>query len=123
MSDDDLFRGINMVKDPENMTEIEMKHLPTIDAPDSVKAREPFEVTIGLGHGITHPDEGMHHIQWVELFAGDAFLARADFTPTVSGTPVRFTLKLNEDTTLRVLARCNLHGVWGSAKSLSVTSQ
>ena len=120
MPEDDLFRGINRAKDPENLTEIEMKHLPTIDAPDSIKVREPFEAVIRVGRGLMHPDEGMHHIQWIELFAGNAFLARADFTPTVSGAPVTFTLKLNEDTTLRALARCNLHGVWESDRILKV---
>ncbi len=120
MSDDNLFAGINEVQDEANLTEIEMKHLPVIDAPDSVKVREPFDVSISIGKGLTHPDEGMHHIQWVELFAGEAFLARADFTPTVSGAPVRFTLKLNEDTTLQAVARCNLHGVWRSGKAISV---
>jgi superoxide reductase len=122
MADEDLFRGVNRVKDPGNLSDIEKKHIPTIDAPDSVGAREPFEVVIHVGKELAHPDEGAHHIQWVELFAGDAFLARADFTPTVSGSPVTFTLKLNEDTTLRALARCNLHGVWESERPLKVGS-
>lgn len=67
------------------------------------------------------PDEGGHHIQWLELFAGEAFLARVDFTPAVSGTPVTLILKLFEDTTLRLLARCNLHGLWEASRDLKVS--
>ena len=117
---EDLFTGINRVKDVSQKTDLEKKHLPTIHAPEEVKAREPFEVTIVVGEELAHPDEGAHHIQWVELFAGDAFLARADFTPTVSGTPVKFTLKLQEDTVLKAHARCNLHGVWEGTHELKV---
>jgi len=117
---DILFREINRVKDPANPTDLEKKHVPTIEAPDEVTAREPFETTIIVGKELAHPDEGGHFIQWIELFAGDAYLARFDFTPTVSGAPVKITLKLNEDTTLVARERCNLHGVWESSKDIKV---
>ncbi|MCK5243536.1 class II SORL domain-containing protein [bacterium] len=109
---DPLFAGINRVKDPKALTDLEKKHQPTIAAPAQVKAREPFAVTITVGQSMPHPDEGGHWIQWVELYAGEAYLARADLSATVSGTPVTFTLKLNQDTDLVARARCNLHGIW-----------
>ncbi|MFQ6092348.1 MAG: class II SORL domain-containing protein [bacterium] len=118
----DLFKGINRVKDPANPTDLEKKHVPTIEAPDTVRRGEPFEVKVTVGKELSHPDEGGHHIQWLELFAGEAFLSRVDFTPTVSTSPVCLTLKLFEDTTLRAIARCNLHGMWESEKAVQVTS-
>lgn len=118
---DDLFKGINRVGDESAPTDLEKKHVPTIHAPEQVQAREPFEVKIVIGEKLAHPDEGAHHIQWVELFAGNAFLSRVDFTPTVSGSPVTMTLKLNEDTELKAHARCNLHGVWESRHTLKVS--
>lgn len=119
---DDLFRSINKVKDPNSKTDLEKKHYPTIDAPDSVKAREPFKVTITVGKELAHPDEGGHYIQWIELYAGEAYLARFDFTPTMTGSPVTITLKLNEDTTLRAIERCNLHGLWEGSKAITVAA-
>ncbi len=118
---DDLFVGINRVKDPSNPTDLEKKHIPTIVAPDSAPLREPFEVEIIVGKDLAHPDHGDHFIQFVELYAGEAYLARCDFTPTVSGAPIRITLKLNYDTPLRARSRCNQHGVWESEKMVKIT--
>ena len=118
---DDIFKGLNRAKDSANKTDLEKKHIPTIHAPSNVKVREPFELTINVGEELAHPDEGAHHIQWIELFAGEAFLTRVDFTPTVSSGPVSLTLKLNEDTILKAHARCNLHGVWEYTHDLKVT--
>ncbi len=118
---DDLFVGINRVKDPDNMTDLEKKHVGTIELPHGdPKAREPFKVKLTVGKDLAHPDEGNHYIQWIELFAGEAYLARFDFTPTVSGSPVVITLKLNQDTTLRTITRCNIHGLWEATKEIKV---
>ncbi|MBN1594866.1 hypothetical protein JW933_02965, partial [candidate division FCPU426 bacterium] len=91
------------------MTDLEKKHLPEIEAPAEVKAREPFVATVTVGKNLPHPDEGGHWIQWVELYANEGYLARADLSATVSATPISFTLKLNEDTELVARIRCNLH--------------
>lgn len=117
---DPLFAGVNRVKDPAAPTDLEKKHLPDISAPTEVKAREPFAVTITIGKNLPHPDEGGHWIQWLELYAGEGYLARADLTATVSATPVTFTLKLNQDSELVVRARCNLHGVWENRVPIKV---
>ena len=117
---DDLFRGINRVKNSTNLTDLEKKHIPTIIAPDEAPYREPFEVEIIVGKDLPHPDHGDHFIQNVELYAGEAFLARSEFTPTVSGTPIHITLKLNYDTPLLARSRCNQHGVWESEKMIRI---
>ncbi len=117
---DDLFVGINKPEDLGNMSDVEKKHYPTIEAPESVKARESFSVKISVGKELAHPDEGGHYIQWVDLYADDAYLARFDFTPTVSGAPLSVTLKLNYDCTLRAISRCNLHGMWEGSKKIKI---
>ena len=119
--EDILFRGINKVKDAARPTDLEKKHVPTIEAQEHVKAREPFDVKVTIGKELPHPDEGGHFIQWIELYADDAYLARFDFTPTVSGGPVTITCKLNYDTTLIARVRCNLHGLWESSKTIKVS--
>jgi superoxide reductase len=44
--EEDLFCGVNMVKDPENMTDLEKKHLPVITATKRVKKGEKFVVKV-----------------------------------------------------------------------------
>jgi len=114
------FRGIHVVQDATESSDSERRHFPAIEAPEVVAAGEPFEVAVSVGLEDPHPNDAVHHILWIELFAGDSFIARIDFTPDVCGPPVRFTLWLEADTTLKALARCNLHGLWEGARPLRV---
>ncbi|MEA2037441.1 MAG: desulfoferrodoxin family protein, partial [Nanoarchaeota archaeon] len=59
MSEENLFLQINKAKDPNNMNDLEKKHLPVIDCPDSVKKGEPFEITIEVGKLLKHPNENV----------------------------------------------------------------
>ncbi|HEY5649127.1 MAG TPA: class II SORL domain-containing protein, partial [Nitrospiria bacterium] len=76
------------------------KHTPVIEAPDSVKAGEPFSVTIRVGEKM-HPSEPGHSVQWIELYAGEVQLARASLTPTLTQPVVTFNVMLSASTTLR----------------------
>ena len=80
MTDKGPFCGINEPADPANLTEAEKKHIPVIECPDTVKAGEPFQVTIKIGE-IPHVMEEGHHIQWLELYSGRNYNARIDLTP------------------------------------------
>ncbi len=44
------------------------KHVPVIEAPDTVKADETFEVRLSLGKEIAHPNTTEHHIRWITLY-------------------------------------------------------
>jgi len=44
------------------------KHVPVIECPDQVKAGEVFEVKVGLGKEIAHPNTTEHHISWISLY-------------------------------------------------------
>ena len=57
-----LFEQINYPKDRNNMTDLEKKHWPRIECPDTVEANKPFEVTVNVGVGIDHPSELAHFI-------------------------------------------------------------
>jgi len=108
--------------DPANMTDMMRKHTPVIDTPDKVKAGDPFAVTIKVGgiDGVGHPNVLGHWINWVALYAGDRLLARVEFAPAVSQPQTTLTIALEESTTLRVAAFCNMHGVWQSTKRVGV---
>ena len=123
MSEKGLFCGINKPADAANMTELEKKHTPVIDCPDTVKAGEPFKVHINVGE-MPHVMEEGHHIQWIDVYFKNNFFARVDLTPKFTRPEVTLTLERHskhESSTLRVIERCNLHGQWEAAKEIAVT--
>lgn len=117
----DLFGQINRAEDMSNLTDLEKKHTPVIDAPDKVNAGEPFEVTVEVGKLLKHPNEMGHHIQWVNLFSNDLLIATANFTPVLAEPKASFVVTLQKSTTLRAVERCNLHGEWEYTKKIEVS--
>ncbi|MFB0563471.1 MAG: class II SORL domain-containing protein [Candidatus Lokiarchaeia archaeon] len=120
MSEEFSLTKINRAKDP--MTDMMRKHTPVITAPDSVKANEPFSVSVKVGgiEGVEHPNMLGHWINWVELYAGERFLGRAEFAPTVASPEATFHIVLEGPTELRIIDSCNLHGLWESKKKIGV---
>jgi len=107
------------------------KHVPVIECPDQVKAGESFEVQVGLGKEIAHPNTVEHHISWVSLYfhpEGAKFtydLGRFEFNahgegPAFTHHAVTTSLKIDQPGTLHALALCNIHGLWESSKEISV---
>ncbi len=112
-------KGVNKPKDPENMTDLEKKHTPVIHIPEDIKAGEPFSVKINVGEFLKHPNEPGHFINWIALYDEDyTFLGMTTLAPVVSNPKVRFTVTLDEPTTLRAFAFCNLHGIWQGKKEV-----
>ncbi len=123
MSEKGLFCGINTPKDPSNMTELEKKHTPVIECPDTVKAGEPFQVKIKVGE-LPHVMEEGHFIQWIEVYFRQNYYARIDLTPKFTRPEVTLTLERHgkhPKSTLRVIERCNLHGMWEASKEITIT--
>ncbi len=117
----DLFAQINTPQDPNNMTDLEKKHVPAITAPDKVKPGECFEVTVEVGKLLKHPNENAHFIEFIELYAGHVYLARMDFTARTTCPVMKLCVSLDKDIgPLRAFERCNIHGVWGSSKPITV---
>lgn len=122
MSEKSIFCGINKPKDPANMTDLEKKHTPVIACPDKVKAGEPFQVKINVGE-LPHVMEEGHHIQWIEVKSGENFIERIDLTPVFARPEVAVTLVKggkHRTSTIRVIERCNLHGLWESSKEITI---
>ena len=121
MNEENLFLQINKAKDMKNLTDLEKKHLPIIDCPSTVKKGEPFEVKIEVGKLLKHPNENIHYIEWIELFADDhLFISKVELIPVVGSPKVTLTISLNESHTLKARERCNLHGIWEYAKEVKV---
>ena len=116
-----LFVGVNEPKDPANPTDLEKKHIPVIEAPEAVKLGECFTVEIEVGKLLAHPNEPGHWIQFLELYADDAYLARADFTAVTTCPKTTLCVALAHPAKeLRVYERCNLHGTWVGRKAIFV---
>ncbi len=114
------------------------KHVPVIEAPDSVKADEVFQVTVSVGKEIPHPNTTEHHIAWIEVYfkpEGDKFsylVGRFEFTahgasvkgantgPAFTEPSATFALKVNAPGTLIALSWCNIHGLWESSKDIAI---
>lgn len=119
----DLFVGVNTPENPDDPTDLENKHIPVITAPDSVEAGECFEVTIEVGKLKEHPNEIKHYIEFIQLYAGDTYLARLDLTAVRTCPVMKAAVRLDRDLgPLRAFERCNLHGVWEAQKSIAVKS-
>src|SRR4030043_1595566 len=118
---EDIFCGVNMVEDPKQATDLEKKHLPIITAPKKVKKGECFEVTVEVGKLLKHPNEPGHFIQFVELYAGDTYLARMDFTAKTTCPVMKTCVALDHGHgKLRTFERCNLHGTWDNEVNIKV---
>src|SRR5271157_1968014 len=114
------------------------KHVPVIDAPDSVKKGAAVPVTVSVGKEIPHPNTTPHHIRWIEVYFqpdGGKFpfqLARFDFTAhgespdgpdtsTVYANPsVQCSFKTEKPGTIMASSYCNIHGLWESSRKILV---
>ncbi|NLF03284.1 MAG: Neelaredoxin [Anaerolineales bacterium] len=115
------------------------KHVPVIECPDTVTAGEVFEVKVGLGKEIAHPNTTEHHIRWISLYfhpEGEKFpfqVGHYEFSahgesvpgpnqgPVYTHHAVTAALKISKPGTLHALALCNIHGLWESSKAVSIS--
>jgi len=118
---------INRVRDPENMTDLEKKHVPIIHVESTVELGKPFEVTVNVGELLAHPNMLGHWIGCISLYAGDVGLGRITFAPGVAEPVLEMMVVLSEaggwtkgDVTLRAVECCNLHGVWENTKTIKL---
>ena len=117
MCEDDIFCGVNKAKSAsvDEMTDLEKKHTPVIEAPTKVKKGESFEVQVEVGKHLKHPNENAHYIEWIELYSGETFLARVDLVPKLTEPKVKLVVALDHAHPLIAKERCNLHGLWQSS--------
>ena len=121
LTSQDLLAGVNKPLDPCNLTDLEKKHLPIITAPDRVKAGEWFDVTVEVGKLMAHPNEQDHFIRFIDLYAGDKYLARLSLATAATWPVLRARVRLGKNLgPLRALDVCNLHGAWEGAKDIEV---
>ncbi len=114
------------------------KHAPAIEAPDSIKKGELVRVALSVGKEIPHPNTTAHHIRWIEVYFhadGAKFpiqVGRFDLSAhgeapegpdlsTVYTVPiVSCAFKSERPGIILASSYCNIHGLWESAKRLSI---
>jgi len=114
------------------------KHVPVIDAPESVKAGEKVAVEVCVGKEIPHPNTTEHNIRWIKLYfkpdngkfpyevACFEFNVHGESTEGPNKGPVyaepfgKAVVKLSTSGTLLATSYCNIHGLWESYKEIKV---
>ncbi len=100
-------------------------HTPKIEAPDTVKADEPFRVRVKVG---PHPNKLEHSIRRIELYYYEedrpfnpVLLGCFEFTPAIMEPEIEVVLRLKRKGVLYAISYCNLHGLWEARKEINVT--
>lgn len=100
-------------------------HTPKIEAPETIKADETFELKVVVG---PHPNTLEHSIRWIEIYfyeEGRPFnpimLSRVEFAPVLSEPSVMLKTKLQKSGVLHAVEYCNLHGLWSGKKGIEVS--
>jgi len=114
------------------------KHVPVIEAPQTVKKGEVVGVTVTVGKDIAHPNKTEHHIAWIDVYFqpdGEKFpcqIAKTEFTahgasaqgPDTSTIYTHhaavISFKTDKPGTIYASSYCNIHGLWQSAASVAV---
>ena len=96
------------------------KHTPRIEAPETVKAGEWFEVTISVGAEAVHPSLAEHHVHWIALYKNDVELARAYLNSVQAKPKVTFTIALEKSATLKAMEEPNHTAPWVATKKIKV---
>ena len=117
----DLFLGVNRPVDPGNLTDLEKKHIPVIEAPSTVNRGECFCVSVEVGKMLAHPNERGHFIEFIDLYADELFLTRVDLTAVSTCPKATLCLALSAPAKeLQAYGRCNIHGVWVGSAPINV---
>jgi len=114
------------------------KHVPAIEAPDSVKKGEKAFIAIAVGKEIPHPNTTEHHISWIKLvfwpegekfpyeigtasFLAHGASAQGPNSSTVYCDPhATFAFKTEKPGRLIATSHCNIHGFWKDEKDIKV---
>jgi superoxide reductase len=97
------------------------KHTPKIEAPDTVKRGQWFDVTVTVGAGGVHPSLAEHFVRYIALYKDSAEIARVYLHPVFSYPKVTFTIALDEGGNLRAVAEPTHSAGWESSKKIVVT--
>jgi superoxide reductase len=106
------FQRVHTTADP--------KHSPKIEAPDSVRRGQWFQVTVTVGAGSMHPSLQEHFVRYIALYKDTVEISRVYLHPVYSAPSVTFTIALDEGGALRAVAEPTHSAAWETAKKIVV---
>ena len=125
----------NLIKEADWKTE---KHVPVINCSDEVKKDEMFEVNVGIGKEISHPNTTEHHIRWIDLYFHPdeakfpyqighyEFNAHGESTDgsnestVYTNHKITTSFKTSKSGTILAMSMCNIHGLWQYSKHIDI---
>lgn len=96
------------------------KHTPKIEAPDTVKRGQWFDVTVTIGAGGVHPSLAEHFVRYIALYKDSVEISRVYLHPVYSAPTVTFTIALDEGGALRALAEPTHSAAWEATRKIAV---
>ncbi|MBI4972257.1 MAG: hypothetical protein HZC16_00375 [Candidatus Omnitrophica bacterium] len=104
--------AIKKPADPNNLTDLEKKHIPVIKINKQCGLAGPgcIDAHIQVGE-ILHVMETKHYIMYIDVYLDHAFIARYHLTPDKLNPILGIHLKVSSGKLL-ALENCNLHGRW-----------
>lgn len=104
--------AIKTAADPNNLTELEKKHIPviTIVKKCGLIPQGCQDVHVKMGQ-IQHPMLAEHSIQHIDFYIDKEFISRVILTPDKLNPAAALHLKAHGGE-LSVIELCNLHGAW-----------
>ena len=107
------------------------KHVPVITAPDTFSKDELVEIKVSIGDAIGHPNTLEHYIAWIKLFyiedgkkfaveLGNYRFAAHGENEIFAEPTASVKVKLPGSGRLMAMSYCNIHGLWGNEKPISM---
>ena len=106
------FQRVHTTSDP--------KHTPKIQAPDSVRRGQWFQVRVTVGADSLHPSLQEHFVRYIALYKDSVEISRVYLHPVYSAPTVTFTIALDEGGALRALAEPTHSAAWEATRKIAV---
>jgi superoxide reductase len=106
-------KELNRLTSRDNPSVLEQKHVPGIEAPDTVQSGVWFDVRINVGFMKEHPSTPGHWITKIKLLIDGSEAAESEFKKGgITSSYAVFRIKLDTNAKLEAIEHCNLHGTW-----------
>jgi superoxide reductase len=101
------------LRNREEPSVMEQKHVPFIEAPSTAKKEEWFDVTVRVGFMKEHPSAPSHWITLIKLLINGREVAITENkVGGVTWPHATFKIRLQETAKIEAIENCNLHGTW-----------
>lgn len=115
-----VFKYNDIIKDEKEIQRDYFdRHSPRIVCQDTVHPGEKVKVKVIVGNEYAHPDQGDHHIGYIQLWDLETLLAECRLFPGIlAGQPghieVDFYVVPKVSMRLCAMSYCSKHGLWQS---------